>query len=301
MRSDRHARVIPERAAGWQRFLIEHVERSCRKKPAIERGQNIGLVLQTAASGIDQHRRAERPVALQLREHRHGEDTLCVGRQRQQTDEYVGSLEEFPKAVLAVIGLHAIDLLRATAPAGEIEAEQPQLFSRIAPEHTEAHDADSDFMSRRLAAILMPDMILLLLAITLSETVMVQHLPDDIFGHAHGKIVGDDAHQRYIGNPVIAEDVIDACAQREDHLQIGQVLKRARLLLPDERIFDGRIFFRAIRHHRTIRRVIPKRLQPDFRVPVGDRQKDVALGFAHCLAPPSVASIRKAAAINALV
>src|SRR5690606_7649815 len=104
------------------------------------------------------------------------------------------------------------------------------------------------------------------------------------------------------GNLVIAEDVVDACAQREDDLQIGQVRKRTRLLLPDKRILNGRIVLRAISHHRAVRRMIPKRLQPDFRVPVCDCQKDVALIIVcRCFVPPSVASLRNAAAINASV
>ena len=51
---------------------------------------------------------------------------------------------------------------------------------------------------------------------------MVEHPPDDIFGHVLGEIVGDDPHDRHVGQAGIGEDVVDTRADREDGAQIGQ-------------------------------------------------------------------------------
>ncbi len=104
-----------------------------------------------------------------------------------------------------------------------------------------------------------------------------------------------------IGNLRITEDMIHARAERENDLEIGEVGKRARLLLPYKRIFDGRVVFGPLRHDLAIACTFLERLQPDFRVPVGGCKKDISLRIAHCFIPPSLVSIWKAAAIKALV
>ncbi len=189
MRGDRHFRMCPERAINWQRFLIENVKRYSRKQPAIQCCQNIRFVLQAATTCVDQHRRAQWAVAFQLRKHCHRQNAFGVRCQRQKTDENIGRFEKAYEAFLAVEALNALDFLGATAPAGDIEAERLELGCCIATENPQPHDTDSHFMGRWLARVFMPDPVLLLFAVICAKTMVIKHLPDHIFGHAHGEII----------------------------------------------------------------------------------------------------------------
>ncbi len=95
--------------------------------------------------------------------------------------------------------------------------------------------------------------------------------------------------------------MINASTERENHFEIWKIGQRAGLLLPDERILDALIGFATFSHDIALRRVCLKAVDPNSRIPVGQRQKDFFVRCRHCLIPPSVASMWKAAAINALV
>ncbi len=153
-----------------------------------------------------------------------------------------------------------------------------------------------------LARIFVPDVVLLLLAIACAQTVMIKHLPDHIFGHAHGEIIGNDTHQGNIRDMRIMEDMIHTSAQRKDNFQVRQIGQGAGLLLPHKRIFDVWIILRTLCHDIAFRCMRLEAIGPGCRVPIGYCEKNVAIIFAcHCLTPPGVASMWKAAAINAFV
>src|ERR1700733_2878819 len=53
-------RVGPEWTVLWQRFGCKDIERNRAERAVVKTRQNIGFVLQSAAAGIDQDRRAQR-------------------------------------------------------------------------------------------------------------------------------------------------------------------------------------------------------------------------------------------------
>ena len=59
-------------------------------------------------------------------------------------------------------------------------------------------------------------------AVERALAVMVEHAPDDIFGHVLRQVVGDDPHDRHLRQAGIGEDVVDAGADREDRPEVGQ-------------------------------------------------------------------------------
>ena len=75
MRGDDDARVRPQRARVRQRLGLEHVEGGRIQLAGLEAGEDIGVDLQSAAAGVDQHR-ARQPLiaapARQLGEQRGG-------------------------------------------------------------------------------------------------------------------------------------------------------------------------------------------------------------------------------------
>ncbi|MCY1246949.1 hypothetical protein D9M72_602280 [compost metagenome] len=148
-----------------------------------------------------------------MRKHGHGQNAPGVGRQRQEADENISRFEEPRETFFAVECLNTLDFLRPAAPAGDIEAERLELGYGIATENPQSHDADSHFMGRWLARVFVPDAVLLLFAVVCAKTMMIKHLPDDIFGHAHGEVIGDDAYERHVRNVGIVKDMIHARPQ----------------------------------------------------------------------------------------
>ena len=67
MRRDEHSRMVPQRAGFRQRLGLEHVEARLLQRAVLERAVDVGVDLQPAAAGIDQHRAAEPVAAPQLR------------------------------------------------------------------------------------------------------------------------------------------------------------------------------------------------------------------------------------------
>src|SRR5437016_5314690 len=126
MRREHDLLVSPERAVRRQWLRLEHVERGRAERAVGKAGQNILLVLQSAAAGIDQDRRAERAVATELCEHIAIEDVVRACRERQKADKNVGLAQERIESVGAVKAFDACNVLRVAAPARDAKAEPPQ-------------------------------------------------------------------------------------------------------------------------------------------------------------------------------
>src|SRR6266513_1657299 len=75
-------RMAPERVAGRQWLVAEHVEHRARQLPGIERRDQVGLDEMPAAPGIDETR-----APWQSREQAGVEDALGRAGQRQQADQ----------------------------------------------------------------------------------------------------------------------------------------------------------------------------------------------------------------------
>ncbi len=106
-----------------------------------------------------------------------------------------------------------------------------------------------------------------------AAAVVVQHLPDHIFGHALRQIRIDDAHDRDIGKRRISHQRIDTGAEIDDRLQVRQFRQRARLRLPDRGISDGVRVIRLVGMddvQSRRRRLVAKIAKPEVRRPTGD-------------------------------
>ena len=138
--------------------------------------------------------------------------------------------------------------------------------------------------------------------------VMVEHPPDDIFGHVLGEIVGDDLDDRHVGQAGIGENMVDAGADREDGAQIGQRRQQVRLLLPHHRIGDRRIAGAVrLQHHLALGR---QQFVPALRMKAVTASRmrpfsiaDLCPSFAiyWLTMPTGAVSILNAAEISALV
>src|SRR3954454_6315316 len=64
VRGKPHLWMAPERAVRRQRLGLEYVQRRRAKRAVVQAVQQLRLVLQPAAAGIDQHRRAERAGSI---------------------------------------------------------------------------------------------------------------------------------------------------------------------------------------------------------------------------------------------
>ena len=94
MRRDEHPRVLPKRAGGRQWFGLEHVEARLLQRAVLERAVDIGVDLQLAAAGIDQHGAAEPVAPSQLAQQRIGDDAARRRGQRQEHHKNVGRIEK---------------------------------------------------------------------------------------------------------------------------------------------------------------------------------------------------------------
>jgi hypothetical protein len=70
--------------------------------------------------------------------------------------------------------------------------------------------------------------------------VVQQHLHDDPFAHPRGEFGVDDAHDGNVRQTRIRQNVIDACAQREDRPEVGESGERAGPMTPAHGIMDAR-------------------------------------------------------------
>ena len=133
----------------------------------------------------------------------------------------------------------ARERLRRAAPADDREAEADQCVRRGPAEHAQPHDADRAVV-RGVLAVRPPDVVDGLRHVFGPAPVVAQHVQQHELGHAGGQQGIDDPGDRYAGRQLarVAQQVVDAGAQRKDRLQIGIALEVARLWLPDQRELD---------------------------------------------------------------
>ena len=89
MRRHQHLRMVPERAAGRQRLLAEHVQRGAAEMAGVERLDQVVLDQVLAARDVD-HAGAVR----QLGEGGGIQDADGLRGERQQADQDVGAVQE---------------------------------------------------------------------------------------------------------------------------------------------------------------------------------------------------------------
>jgi len=126
------------------------IERGGTQRAVIEARQDIGFILQSAAAGIDQHRRTQRAAAIQFRKQIAIEDVPGVRRKRQQADEDIGLPQERVEVPCAMEAFDAVDLPWAAAPARDAKAQPSQDLGGVRPERAKPHDADRDRAGRPL-------------------------------------------------------------------------------------------------------------------------------------------------------
>ena len=184
MRADIDGRVRPERRILRQRLALEHVERGALERAGIERGEDVGLDLQAAASGVDEDRAAERAALPELGEERRVEDPARGFGQRQQHDEHVGAREQ---ALRARPRRRSRRCRAATfgrrAPAGDLEAERLELRRGVLAQHAEAEHADLDVAGLGLLVVVRPDALALLALVAAQLAQMDERVHDDPLAH----------------------------------------------------------------------------------------------------------------------
>ena len=136
-------------SAGSGSVLVD-VERGATERAVVEALQDICLVLQAAAPGVDQNRRAERAVAIEFFKQRAIENVPRLRCQRQQADQDVGPPQERLDLLLAVKAIDAVDGFRAPAPARDAKAQPFEHVGRVSAERAQPHDADRDRARRPL-------------------------------------------------------------------------------------------------------------------------------------------------------
>ena len=173
----------------------------------------------------------------------------CVcGRMGQEHDEDVGAPEEGVALARAGEGADAGKGLPRRAPARDIEAERLQLSRRVGAELAHAHDADAHILRGGLVGILLPQLLVLLAIIEPLLAMMQEHMQHHPFGHALREVGVDDARHRDRGQMRVDEHMIDARAEREDRLEVGEVRQGALGVPPGRRIGD-RALVEALAEH----------------------------------------------------
>ena len=105
--------------------------------------------------------------------------------------------------------------------------------------------------------------------------VMEQHLEHHPFGHPPGQVVADDAGDRHVRQAVDEDDMLDAGAEREDRLEVGQGPQRRRRRMPRHQVAD-RVRIGQVRPDMDIapRCERAHRLRPGLRLPVSAGDQD---------------------------
>src|SRR5687768_11352484 len=123
MRSDEAVRQLPERGMPGQGLDLEHVEARGAKRAVGQRAVEVGLALVPAACRVDHDRPIRQSVPPELAERLVIEDSMRLGRQRQQVYENIGARQERIELTGANEALDALDLLACAAPAAQFVAE----------------------------------------------------------------------------------------------------------------------------------------------------------------------------------
>ena len=215
-----------------QRLLFEHVERHGVQRAVIEAAQDVGLDLQPAATGVDQHRPAQIAVPGQLPEQPGVENPCGVRGERQQHHQDLRMGQEPIQALLARKRLDAILGLRRAAPSRDVESQNFQLAGRVAAQHPEAHHADPDIAGGGLAQIVVPDAPPLLILVARLLAVMRQNVQHHPFAHPASQVRVDHAGDRYGRQVRVGQQMVDPSAKREDGLQPREAGESARGMPP---------------------------------------------------------------------
>src|SRR5471032_1708875 len=134
--------------------------------------------------------------------------------------------------------LDAGQRLGGAAPARRREAQRGEFLRRVLADRAQAHDADAavDGVLERLDV---PALGLLARAIFVYVAVMAQRPVDRVLAHLPDQSIVHDTRdgnaRRYA---VVGEQVIDAHAERDDHLQVLEAGQQSLLGLPGERDVD---------------------------------------------------------------
>ena len=121
-----------------QRLGLEHVERGGVELAGRQTGGDVGVDLQPAAAGVDQHRARQPRVASpprQLGEQPAIQDAVRVRRQRQQHRQDVGIGQEGIELSRPRVAGHALERLGRAAPAPHLVAEYPERARRGRAQH----------------------------------------------------------------------------------------------------------------------------------------------------------------------
>lgn len=205
---------------------------------------------------------------------------------------------------VAVKRLDARHRYGPAAPARHPEAEADEHRGRVAPEDAQPEHAHAHVGRRRLANF-PPAPLALGTEVGKLPPVMQQHLQRHPFGHALGEVRADHAHDRHGGQPGLEDEMVDAGAEREDRLEIGQGGEQALRRLPDEGVaYRRRIGQVGPDMQRPVGLGGPDRRRPRRRRPWAGRQQDRALphsGGYSATTPSGAVAISKAAASSARV
>ncbi len=109
--------------------------------------------------------------------------------------------------------------LRARAPAGDLEAQRPELGRGVLAQHAQAEHADLDVGGLRLLVVVRPDALALLALVAAQLAQVNERVHDHPLAHPVGEIGIDHPHDRLVGQSGIGEEMIDAGAEREDRLE----------------------------------------------------------------------------------
>ena len=239
MRQHDHPLMSPEGTVGGQRFLPEDIQDRAADLAGIQGGQQVFLDHLLAAPRGD-----EGSTLRQAREQLCVDHVLGLRRQGQEAHQDVRASEKLGQLLLPGVGGDALDLLAAAAPAGNREAERCQLACGVAAQMPQAQDADAP-VSRGPLADLLPMAGQLLVAVVDHGTVDHQAGHDHELRHAGGQAGLDHADHRHVAGQLrVGQEMVDARADGEDALEVGQAGEKARGWLPD----NGELYLRFVAH-----------------------------------------------------
>ena len=98
---------------------------------------------------------------------------------------------------------------------------------------------------------------------------MLQAVQHDVLAHPVGEVGVDHAQDRHVRQAVVAHQVIDARAEREDRREVGQARERAGRMLPRHGVVHGAaVEGLAERHDLPAGQFAPEAGDPGVDVPV---------------------------------
>ncbi len=155
--------------------------------------------------------------------------------------------------------------------------------------------------------MLMPDFFALLRPVEPQAAMMQEHVQDHVLAHPRREIPVHHADERHRRQQRIADEVIDAGAQRENRLQMRELREKARRRLPGAHIADLGGIAGAVGpdSYFAARRQRQKSRLPFRRIPSGSghgqqdrRHAARPRGIIYCATTPSAAVSRLNAAAN---